>query len=245
MIAFFALADTDRADGYWARALELAEDLGNLEDIAWIEERRAGVLWEKGDLEGALPLREGALERAREQGDASAVSSALHLLGEVLRDLGRFDDAERALLEADAIGRELGGGPGVAANTHSLADLALDRGDLGSALRLYRQSIEDSDSDRPLIGVFCVAGVASVLAETGEVEDAAMLWGAVSAAEHDLGFRILGRERARYEQRLARFEGTEAWRSGRSLSLEQALAAIEAIEERRASSRSARRDPPE
>jgi predicted ATPase len=244
IIAFFALADSPRADGYWARALELAERLGKVEDIPWIEVQRAGVLWEQGDLARALPLRERGVEHARAHGDRSALWTALHLLGEVLRDLGRFDDAERALLEADAIGRELGEGPAVAANTHSLGDLALDRGDLDGALRFYRRSIQDAHGDRTLIAVHCVAGVASLLAEAGEEEDAAMLWGAASAAEQDLGFRILGRERARYEQRLGRFEGTEAWHSGRTVSLEQALAAIEAIGERRASSHSARRDPP-
>jgi predicted ATPase len=239
IVAFFALADPGRADVYWARALELAQQLGRLDDIPWIEQRRAGVLWAQGDLERALALHERELEHARAQGARSAEWSALHLLGEVLRDLGRFDEAERALLEADAIGRDLGGGSGVAANTHSLADLALDRGDLDGALRLYRQSISDAGSDRPLIGVFCAAGVASVLAELGGREDAARLWGAVSAAEEHLGFRILGSERSRYERRLAQFEGTESWHSGRTLSLEQAVAAIEAIEERRAGPRTA------
>jgi hypothetical protein len=68
-----------------------------------------------------------------------------------------------------------------------------------------------------------LAGIAAVLVEQGRLEEAATLWGAASAGEEALGFRILGVERSRYESRLARLEGTPAWTSGRNLSLEEAV----------------------
>src|SRR5205809_1165645 len=73
---------------------------------------------------------------------------------------------------------------------------------------------------------YCLAGLASVLAERGRTEDAAKLWGAICAAEDALGFRMLGFERRRYEQRLAQLETTPSWREGNALTLEEAHAAI-------------------
>jgi tetratricopeptide (TPR) repeat protein len=145
----------------------------------------------------------------------------------VLRDLGRYDEAERALLEADAVARELGQELFVAANTHSLGDLALDRGDLAAALGLYRESIEPALRGRaPGHVAVCLAGIASVLAERNDDDQAARIWGAACAAEGALGFRMLAPERRRYELRLARLEGTPAWIAGKGLTLEQAVASL-------------------
>jgi tetratricopeptide (TPR) repeat protein len=173
-------------------------------------------------------LFEEALSRARERGErGDSEAEALHLLGDILRDLGRFDEAERALLDADAIFRELHGADAfVAANTHSLGDLALDRGNLAAALGLYRQSIDELRDRAPGQLAVCLAGIASVLADRKLDEDAATIWGAVCAAEKRLGFRIVTAERRRYETRLARLETTSAWVAGRNLTLEQAAASI-------------------
>ncbi len=228
LIAFFILADTETSDRYWADAHTVAEELGEADELPWIERRRAAAAWERGELERALVLFEEALSRARERGErGDSEAEALHLLGDILRDLGRFDEAERALLDADAIFRELHGADVfVAANTHSLGDLALDRGNLAAALGLYRQSIDELRDRAPGQLAVCLAGIASVLADRKLDEDAATIWGAVCAAEKRLGFRILTAERRRYETRLARVETTSAWIAGRNLTLEQAAASI-------------------
>src|SRR6266487_4370116 len=166
LTAFFSLTDTEGADRYWARAGAVAEKLGEADEIEWIESRRAGVAWERGDLELACERREAIVSRARASGNRRRETEALHLFGEVLRDLGRFDEAERALLEADAIARELWPGEAfIAANTHSRGDLALDRGDLEAAYRLYRQAIAELRGRSPGVLDVCLAGIASVLAE--------------------------------------------------------------------------------
>lgn len=223
---FYVLADSARADRYWAEAQEIAETLGDAEEIAWIENQRAGVLWEQGDLEAALAGHHLRVEQARAAGDRFEEATSLHWVGDALRDLGRFDEAESRLLEASALARELGANAGglVPRNVHSLGDLELDRGDLAAALARYGESLVASglDPSRKVV-VFCIAGIAAVLAERERFEEAATLWGAACAGEEALGFRILPAERGRYESRLARLEGMPAWRSGRELTLDEAV----------------------
>jgi tetratricopeptide (TPR) repeat protein len=227
LTAFHVVTDTELADRYWARAQAVAEQLGKPDEISWIETRRAAVVWERGDLEMALVLAERGLRQSRASGNRFREARWLHGLGEVLRDLGRFEEAEPALLAADAIAREIGSpGTFIAANTHSLGDLALDRGDLGTASSLYLQSVDELSGPSPGTLVVCLAGIASVHAEHRRDEVAATIWGAVCAAEETMGFRMLAAERRRYESRLARFESTPAWVAGRDLNLEEAWALL-------------------
>ena len=222
-VAFFLLGDSKEADAFGQEALADAEELGDAQEIAWIEEFRAASTWEQGDFEAALMMQERNLSKARESGDRFREARSLHLLGEVLRDLGRFDEGEAALLTAGAIYRESGPDFLLSGNTHSLADLALDRGDLDLALQRYRESL-DSDllAGRQRDAAYCLAGLACVLAERGRDEAAAKVWGAVCAAEETLGFRMLDIERRRYETRLAHLEPTAAWEAGKTLTLKEA-----------------------
>jgi predicted ATPase/class 3 adenylate cyclase len=229
LIAQFVLSDPDRADAYWARGHSIAEELGDADEIAWIEDRRSGIDWHRGDLESGIRHFDARVKHYRETGDRRGEADALHLLGENLRDLGRLDAGEEALADADALYRELGLELGVANNTHSWADLTLDRGEGTEALRLYRDALEVVRS----LGVersvaYCLAGIASVLADGGQDEDAARIWGAVCAAEETLGFSMLAPERRRYEDHLVRLEGRPAWIEGKGLTLEGAVALIPA-----------------
>jgi predicted ATPase/class 3 adenylate cyclase len=229
LIAQFVLADPERADAYWARGQSVAEDLGDAGEIAWIEDRRSGVAGDRGDLDSGIRHFGARAQHYRETGNRRGEADALHLLGENLRDLGRLDEAETALADADALFRELGLELGVANNTHSRADLALDRGDGAAALRLYREALEVVRLHAVERSVaYCLAGMASVLAARRQDVEAATIWGAVCAAEETLGFRMLAPERRRYENHLARLESTPAWTEGRRLTLEEAVASTPA-----------------
>ncbi len=231
VIAFWVLADTDRAEELWTRAHVRAEDLGESEAVTWIERMRAGVAWERGDLEQALSLYEQNLSEARASGNRQREAECLHTVGEVLRDLERFEEGEEMLLSSTAIYRELGLPRFVTGNLHSLADLALDRGDLVKAEHLYRDVLElyalHSGLHGPRDVAYCFAGLASVFAERGLDDVAATLWGAVCAAEETLGFHMISFERRRYESRLGRVENTTAWVAGRRMTLEEAQAVLD------------------
>ena len=226
VIAFWIRADTEGAESFWARARPLAEELGETEKLAWIDRMLAGVAWERGELERALELHEQALSRARAGGKPVFEADALHMVGEALRDLGRFDEAEAALLGADAIYRELGNHRGLANNVHSLGDLELDRGRFAHAADRYRETLAidlrygGAHGDRDL--VYCLAGLACVLAAEGRRAEAASVWGTVCANEEALGFRMIRAERRRYASRLEELEGTPDWEAGGDLTLEEA-----------------------
>jgi predicted ATPase/class 3 adenylate cyclase len=229
LLAFFVLADTDRADELWAQAAVIANELDLADDAAWLDQLRAGVAWDRGDIQTAIATNERLLTFHQERGNRLAVAGTLHLLGEQRRDLGEYEQAERQLRAADSIYRELGDDNGLANNSHSLADLALDRGDYTEAINLYHITLTGHAGESGRIHAYCLAGIASALAATGHDTEAAALWGATCNAEQRLGFRMLSSERKRYETHLARLEGSEAWAHGRTLSLEQAAETLSKI----------------
>ena len=225
VIAFNVIGDSELAGQRWTEAAELARQLGRDEELELIEGGLASVVWEQGDLERALQLRQEGLAHARMRGDRLREAMYLHWIGEIFGELERFDEAERLLLEADAIYRELGNEAGRWNNLHSLGDVALDRHDFLSAATLYGETLESARAtahSTPRHQAYCLAGLASVLAEIEQDEVAARVWGAVCAAEETLGFRLLPRERRRYERHVARLESTDGWVAGRELTLEEA-----------------------
>ena len=227
-VEFLVLANTARADRYWAEAILVGEHLGEAEEVAWIENLRANAAWELGRPEESLDLWLKALDRVRAASYSYGEAVVLKRIGDVLRDLDRLDEGEQALLEASEIWRDLGDARALAMTTHSLGDLALDRGDPTVAFERYRRSMKEHPDGRSAAKhfSFCLAGIASVLAERGLDDDAATIWGAVCAAEEALGFQMLGAERRRYETRLTPLEATPAWARGKALSLEAAAASV-------------------
>ena len=233
LIAFFVLADSSQADELWAQAAVVANELHLDDDAAWLDRWRAGVAWELGDIQTAIATHERLLAFHQERGNRLAIAETLHLLGEARRDIGEYDEAERKLRAADSIYRELGAGMilSLANNSHSLGDLALDRGDYAEAIDLYHTTLTEyaDEAEAGRLQAYCLAGIASALAATGRDTEAAGLWGAVCNAEQALGFRMISSERRRYETHLARLEGGDGWMQGRTLSLEEAAESLSTI----------------
>jgi predicted ATPase/class 3 adenylate cyclase len=226
LVAFYVLANSGQADALWAEARIAAEELQRDDETAWLDHRLSSVAWERGDVASAIASLERLLAYHRASGNHFEEANVLHNLGEALRDTGHFDEAERRLLHAEALYRERDTPRALANNTHSLGDLALDRGDYQTAIALYRKCIENDTGERQRSLAYSLAGIASALAELNRERDAALTWGAVCAAEESIGFRMVALERRRYEAHLKRLQAHPAWSSGRSLSLDEALASL-------------------
>ena len=206
-------------------ALALANRLGEADEGAWIEDLRAAVAWLRGDMEHAERHFQARVESHRMRGNRQGEAEALHQLGDTLRELGRPEEAEAALANADAIFRELGYELGFANTTHSLADLALDRGQIETAGRLYQQGLAlDRHQGYRRNIAYSLAGIASTLAYSGHEQAAATIWGAICNAEETLALKMIEPERRRYETHLRRLEDTPAWTDGKQLTLDEAIA---------------------
>jgi len=118
------------------------------------------------------------------------------------KDPGGRETAEELMRESMALSRLAGDEQMADQTNHSLADLNLDRGTLDEAATLYAESLRlavKRAESRAI--VYCIAGIAAVLAGRGKEEDAAFLWGAAEGAEVRAGFRMLASERVRYSSR--------------------------------------------
>ena len=160
-----------------------------------------GSALSNSDRDAARPVLMEALEIARATNDLVSEESAVHLLGEIFRDLGDYETAaahlERSILLAKELGRRISWG----ASVHSLADLELDRRDLARAQQLYRDCLRNGvECQLHRHVVYCLAGLAATSALDGRSERASVLWNAVERAEQALEFRLLGAERDRYTQ---------------------------------------------
>jgi tetratricopeptide (TPR) repeat protein len=183
---------------------EIGDELGEAAALNAL----GNLSWIRGEPEDAISRRTVALGIYRSRDHRRGVARSLHLLGEDLRDAGRDDEAVAALEESIAINRELGNGHSAMMSIHSLGDLWLGRRDAEQARSQFRAalSIAHRLSDE-LSVAYCLAGLSCTAALDLDPFTAGRLWGAAEAIEHRLGQAMLGKERARYQQMLAAFDG--------------------------------------
>lgn len=250
-----------------ARALVGVAWIATLQgDYAVAESAAEHALWMSRDVgarmveatalhaEGLLNLHRGDYEEATnwllqtlqiyqelefvEVGGPQYVSSAYALLGRVALARGDTGAAANYLeeghrgLRAQAFSWRLGD------TMRSFGDLARDRGDYAGALERYRESValakEHGDT---LFLAEGLAGVASVVAAQGKLDQAARLYGAAEAMRVQLGVAIDAWERPAYDRRVAAVRQAlpaavfdAAWQAGASLSLEAVIAETLATE---------------
>jgi DNA-binding CsgD family transcriptional regulator len=132
------------------------------------------------------------------------VSTIYALLGRVALAQGAIDTAAAYLEEGQQGLRALGFSWRLGDTLRSFGDLARERGDYPEALARYRESValagEHGDT---LFLAEGIAGVASVMAAMGKLEQAARLYGAADAIRLQIGVAIDAWERPAYERRVA------------------------------------------
>jgi non-specific serine/threonine protein kinase len=225
MIAFYVLDDVDRADALWQAGLELRRAQDDPGELAAALSRVASIAWRRGDFEGALALHRQAEVLFEQAGDHGSRLNELHYIGEAERDRGDFDEGQRLLEETASLARALGRDGQLINTTHSLGDLFLDRRDPHAALGRYRESLDLAvAADNRRSQVYCIAGIACALVQTGADATAARVWAIAQDQERQLGFRMLLNERRRYERLMATAHAEPARVNGGELTLAEAVA---------------------
>ncbi|HEX6800073.1 MAG TPA: AAA family ATPase [Ktedonobacterales bacterium] len=121
-----------------------ARALGTLTPAAAapIRSNMAVYLAALGRAEEALPVIEDAAARARGAGDVQAQVLVNYMRGNILRDLGRLDDAERAWDESSLLARETGSLDFQAIALSNLGLARMAHGELAQARALHVQALE-------------------------------------------------------------------------------------------------------
>jgi non-specific serine/threonine protein kinase len=199
---------------------------------------RARALYSLGDvalrrnqLDEASARYQVALALYREGDEPIWVASTLASLGFVARLSGDDELATARLEEALASFRTGGHGWVLAWAINGLADLKREQGDAERALALYRESLSLRLAHRDRKGMAdSLNGVGLIAVAAGQFEIAACLFGAVEGLyeaiavplPRDQGERAAAIASTR--EALGEEAAAEAWRAGRALSIEAAVA---------------------
>ena len=156
-----------------------------------------------------------------------SVATALHALGELERDHGRYSVSAELLEEALELW-ERGGHLRHAGETrHGLADLRLEQGETKVAVRLYRATLvqfRNEDNKRAI--AYSLGGLAAAAAAAGQLERAGRLWGVVEQLEVQRGAPLGSFARARYRRFFATLDAETLEHEvgfGRALPLDEAI----------------------
>jgi predicted ATPase/DNA-binding SARP family transcriptional activator len=171
-------------------ALALYLALGDQRGIADVTDSLGDVAYFSGDLDRALALHQENLVRRRGLGDRWGEAMSLNSLGWVAIAAGKSEQAQKLLEEGLAIVRELGDQRSIAMLRFSLAQMAQEQRNYSrmiayaaDALQIYR--ILNNTMDLALAFGLIAAG----LAEFGQFESAARLFGRAHAFLQDVGAR--------------------------------------------------------
>jgi predicted ATPase/class 3 adenylate cyclase/DNA-binding CsgD family transcriptional regulator len=238
------LARIATEQGQYARACALLEEslglyqtLGDQERIGWVRYLLARTLFvSQEDPSRAQSLAEQSLTLMRELGDAWLSAYPLSLLGQMRLVQGDLVAARTMLEESLTIAKGIDG-EGVGGLSiefyFSLARLSALHGDVAAACRRYQESLVLLQAGyQEFIPAF-LEGLGTLVAEQAALREAARLWGTAEALREALGAPMYPVDLTEYEQAVAKVRrelGEEvfvtAWAEGRTIPLEQALAAL-------------------
>lgn len=220
------------ARGMYEEGREIFRELGDEWSVAHSLHYEGISVWQQGKHAEARPLLEESLKLYRELGDRQGIAGVLHLL-RVAQD----DPATaRALCEESLdICREIGDKRGMARGLIGLGEVAYGQGDHAAARAAYAESIAmfRELGDRWFLAV-SLDGVAGVISAEGQPDRATRLLGTAEALFESIGAPLPPHCHPAHERtldairaRLDRENLAAAWAEGRSMTPEQAVAALE------------------
>jgi predicted ATPase/DNA-binding SARP family transcriptional activator len=213
--ALVYLERIDQARTALIEALTLCREAGDERGETLVLLRLGVAELAAGAPEKTLAWAEQALPIYERLDDTVSIARTLHYIAEALRDLGDFERSAELYTRSIEIRRANGLGSGSAA-VHSLGDLYLDKGDMPTAERYYREALALGLQEGDVrLGAYCLAGLACVAARNDDATAAGRLWTLAERLEHEIGFRMVAAERVRYERNLTPpLSDTDEYRAG-------------------------------
>ncbi len=181
------LGELDRPDNL-ERALGLFEQLDDLPGQAGVLNMLGGFAYYKGDWEQAKDLYLRAQVTVRRTGNAVMDAFYVFNLGEIARDQGHLDEAERALTSALRTWRAAGYRSGTGYAKGMLARVAIGQQRYGDARRLFEEAIQElSDIGSRGEVLEVQSGLAECLLLSGDTAGALSLADETISQAHALG----------------------------------------------------------
>jgi len=214
-------------------SLAILRELGDRGHIANALRNLGSLYSQEGDLPAARALYDESLVIGHELGDRSGIAWARIGLGVTARYDEDYPAARELLEESLAIFRELGDREGIANALNNLGLVAAASGDFATARALQEESltIYGALGDRSGIAI-SMEGLAGIAFASNAPGRAACMWGAAERLRQAIGAPLVPSERHHYDHtvaaaRAALDDGAAfdlAWREGRAMMLEQAIA---------------------
>ena len=225
--------DSPSARAMYAESLAIFRELGDRGHIANALRSLGSLCSRQGDHPAARALYDESLAICRELGDRSGIARALYGLGVTARHQGDHSGAAALFEESRSIYLELGDREGTANSLNNLGHVAAARGDYPRAQVLQKESLAifRELGDRPGIAA-SIDGLAALAFAVGEPERSARLWGATERLREEIGAPRVPGERLNQDIEVAAARAAVrddaafdlAWRNGRAMTPEQAIA---------------------
>ncbi|HEX8219872.1 MAG TPA: tetratricopeptide repeat protein [Chloroflexia bacterium] len=224
--------DYDRARALQEESLAIRRESNDRQGMAASLANLGNVAQAQGDFTSARSLYEEGLGIARELGDNWGIATTLNNLGTVAHEQGDLEAARAFFEESLAMRRALVDRRGIAKSLHNIGSVAKDLKAYADAAARCRESlaIYSELGDRTGAAV-CLESLAGIASLQGQAQRAAMLGGAAEALREAMGSPIPAAQQAEHDARveaarreLGEVPFAQAWRKGRALPLEEAIA---------------------
>ena len=224
--------DYEAAAALFEESLAIWEELDDAAGTARSLLSMGTVAAEQGDQEQAIELSERAAELYDESGDQRGHALAISNIGGIALERGEYAKAASLSEQAYGLFETLEDSEGMAFVLVNQGFAALSQEQHDRAIELLRQALRRLAEleFRDVIG-YCFEGLAAVLAFTKRAEEAARLLGAAEALRESLGVGLAPAEQTTHDETVEAVRGaldeerfTGAWRQGREMPLDDAIA---------------------
>ncbi len=220
-----------QATEYYEKSLAVYENLGDSRWITMTLNNLGVTARNLGDQSRAADFYEQSLRIARQMGENRLIAVLLLNLGELAHDLRNQEQAIARLEEALPLFQELGDRLQRTVIMRFLGDIARAQGNLVQAIDRFRESLKLCRELGDKHGLAqSLLGLAKVVGAGGDPQSAALLFSAADALRRAIDEGLPPTEQTAYDQDLTAVRGalgdtvfTQAWATGQSMSLEQAM----------------------